>query len=184
MKIFVTGHKGYIGSHLVELLKSAGHNVTGCDLDLFDGCGWEPVVPADRDLNKDVRLITPEDLAGHDCVMHLAALSNDPMGELDAASTYAINRDASIRIAQLAKKSGVPRFLLPPAARFMALGRNSISTRTIRLIRSPPMPNPRSIPSRRYRNWLIKISHRLICAMLPLMVTHRCCGLISSLTIS
>ena len=111
MKVFVTGHKGYIGSHLVGLLKQAGHTVTGCDLGLFDGCGWEAVVPVDRELHKDIRLVSLEDLAGHDCVMHLAALSNDPMGEMDAASTYAINRDASIRIAQLAKKTGVPRYL-------------------------------------------------------------------------
>ena len=111
MKVFVTGHKGYIGAHLVDLLKQAGHTVTGCDLGLFDGCGWAPIVAPDRELHKDVRLVTLDDLAGHDCVMHLAALSNDPMGEVDAASTYAINRDASIRIAQLAKKTGVPRYL-------------------------------------------------------------------------
>jgi nucleoside-diphosphate-sugar epimerase len=111
MKVFVTGHRGYIGAHLVDLLKQAGHSVTGCDLGLFDDCAWEEVVPADRELRKDVRLVTLVDLAGHDCVMHLAALSNDPMGELDAASTYAINRDASIRIATLAKKADVPRYL-------------------------------------------------------------------------
>jgi nucleoside-diphosphate-sugar epimerase len=111
MKVFVTGHRGYIGAHLVDLLKQSGHSVTGCDLGLFDGCGWEEIVPADQELRKDVRLVTLPDLAGHDCVMHLAALSNDPMGELDAASTYAINRDASIRIAQLSKKAGVPRYL-------------------------------------------------------------------------
>jgi nucleoside-diphosphate-sugar epimerase len=111
MKVFVTGHKGYIGAHLVELLKQAGHTVTGADLGLFEGCEWEKVVPADTDLRKDVRDLTAKDLAGHDCVMHLAALSNDPMGEVDAAATYAINRDASIRIAQLAKSAGVPRYL-------------------------------------------------------------------------
>lgn len=111
MKVFVTGHKGYIGAHLVELLKEAGHNVTGADLGLFDGCEWEKVVPADKDLHKDVRDLTAKDLSGHDCVMHLAALSNDPMGEVDAAATYSINRDASIRIAQLAKSAGVPRYL-------------------------------------------------------------------------
>jgi nucleoside-diphosphate-sugar epimerase len=111
MKVFVTGHKGYIGAHLVDLLKQAGHTVTGCDLGLFDGCAWENVVPADRDLRKDVRGMTLDDLSGHDCVMHLAALSNDPMGEVNAAVTYAINRDASIRMARLAKKAGVPRFL-------------------------------------------------------------------------
>ena len=111
MKVFVTGHKGYIGAHLVDLLKQAGHTVTGCDLGLFDGCAWEYVVPADRELRKDVRDITLKDLDGHDCVMHLAAISNDPMGEVDAAETYAINRVASIKIARLAKKAGVPRYL-------------------------------------------------------------------------
>jgi nucleoside-diphosphate-sugar epimerase len=111
MKVFVTGHKGYIGAHLVDLLKQAGHTVTGCDLGLFDGCMWDEVVPTDRDLGKDVRDVTLNDVAGHDCVMHLAAISNDPMGEVNAAATYAINRDASIRIAQLAKKAGVPRYL-------------------------------------------------------------------------
>lgn len=111
MKVFVTGHKGYIGVHLVELLKLAGHTVTGCDLDLFDGCAWEKTVPADRELRKDVREVNLRDLEGHDCVMHLAAISNDPMGEINAAATYAINRDASIRIAQLAKRAGVPRYL-------------------------------------------------------------------------
>jgi nucleoside-diphosphate-sugar epimerase len=111
MKVFVTGHRGYIGAHVLDLLKQAGHTVTGLDLGLFNHCAWEEVIPADRELRKDVRLVTPADLRGHDCVMHLAALSNDPMGEVDAAATYAINRDASVRIAQLAKKVGVPRYL-------------------------------------------------------------------------
>ena len=111
MKVFVTGHKGYIGAPLVDLLKQTGHTVTGCDLGLFDGCVWEEIVPADRDLRMDVRDVTLKELAGHDCIMHLAAISNDPMGEVDAAATYAINRDASIRLAQLAKKAGVPRYL-------------------------------------------------------------------------
>jgi nucleoside-diphosphate-sugar epimerase len=68
-------------------------------------------VPADRDLVQDVRTISVREVDGHDCVMHLAAISNDPMGEVDAAATYAINRDASIRLAQLAKQAGVPRYL-------------------------------------------------------------------------
>jgi nucleoside-diphosphate-sugar epimerase len=123
MKVFVTGHKGYIGAHLVELLKQTGHAVTGCDLGLFDGCAWEEVVPADRDLRLDVRDIALKDIAGHDCVMHLAAISNDPMGEVDAAATYAINRDASIRIAQLAKKAGVPRYLFAASCSVYGAGR-------------------------------------------------------------
>jgi nucleoside-diphosphate-sugar epimerase len=122
MKVFVTGHKGYIGVHLVDLLKQAGHWVTGCDLGLFEHCAWEKIVPADRNLFGDVRDITINDLAGHDCIMHLAAISNDPMGEVDAEATYAINRDASIRIAQLAKKAGVPRYLFASSCSIYGAG--------------------------------------------------------------
>lgn len=111
MKVFVTGHRGYIGSHLVDVLKRAGHQVTGCDIRLFEGCEWESIVPADRDLAKDVRAIDVSDLDGIDCIMHLAAISNDPMGAINAQLTFDINRDASIRLAQLAKQAGVPRFL-------------------------------------------------------------------------
>jgi nucleoside-diphosphate-sugar epimerase len=109
--VFVTGHRGYIGCHLVDLLKAEGHTVTGCDVGLFDGCAWEPVVAPDRELNKDVRHITAADLEGVDAVMHLAAISNDPMGAVDSKLTLDINRDASIRLARLAKQAGVPRYL-------------------------------------------------------------------------
>src|SRR5215813_7301110 len=100
MKVFVTGHKGYIGVHLVDLLKQHGHAVTGCDLGLFDDCAWGKIIAPDYELRKDIRDITQQDLSGHDCVMHLAAISNDPMGEMDAAATCSINRDASIRTAR------------------------------------------------------------------------------------
>src|SRR5260370_464030 len=111
MKVLVTGHRGYIGAHLVGLLKEAGHHVTGCDLDLFEGCGWEKLTLPDREIARDVRALTPRDLEGQDCVMHLAAISNDPMGDLDPEITRDINARGSIALAQKAKAAGVPRFL-------------------------------------------------------------------------
>jgi nucleoside-diphosphate-sugar epimerase len=111
MKVLVTGHRGYIGTHLVDLLKQEGHTVIGCDLALFEGCNWEPLPKADKELTKDVRSIGPGDVHGCDCVMHLAAISNDPMGALNAEITLRINRDASVRLAHITKQAGVPRFL-------------------------------------------------------------------------
>ncbi len=111
MKVFVTGHRGYIGVHLVELLKEAGHGVTGCDLGLYDECEWEPCARPDDELIKDVRNLQPEELDGHDAICHLAAISNDPMGDLNPRITYSINRDASIMLARLAKAAGVGRYL-------------------------------------------------------------------------
>jgi nucleoside-diphosphate-sugar epimerase len=111
VQIFVTGHRGYIGVHLVEVLRRAGHEVTGCDLDLFAGCEWQKYVKPERELIKDVRDVTLNEIAGSDCVMHLAAISNDPMGDLDPSLTRAVNCEASARLARLAKDAGVPRFL-------------------------------------------------------------------------
>ncbi|MCC6449788.1 MAG: SDR family oxidoreductase [Candidatus Aureabacteria bacterium] len=122
MRVFVTGHRGYIGAHLVELLKAEGHSVTGCDLGLFDGCEWEPLVSPDLELRRDVRGLTERDLEGHDAVMHLAAISNDPMGELDADLTYAVNLHGSVRLAEVAKRAGVPRFLFSSSCSIYGAG--------------------------------------------------------------
>ncbi len=111
MKILITGHRGYIGPHLVKLLKDAGHQVTGIDIGYFDSCNWETLPTADKEMTGDFRKLTERDLEGFDCICHLAAISNDPMGDLDEKLTYDTNRDGSIELAQRAKKAGVPRFL-------------------------------------------------------------------------
>jgi nucleoside-diphosphate-sugar epimerase len=111
MRVLVTGHHGYIGSVMVEVLAGAGHEVTGLDTDLYDGCtyGTAPlVVPS---IKKDVRDVVAGDVRGFDAVIHLAALSNDPLGSLNEQSTYDINHAGSVRMAQAAKTAGVPRFL-------------------------------------------------------------------------
>ena len=114
MRVFVTGHLGYIGSIMVPMLKSAGHEVTGCDSDLYERCtfpagGRSEPVPT---IKKDIRDVTTDDLAGVDAVIHLAALSNDPLSDLNPDVTYTINHRASVRLANLAKQAGVKRFLL------------------------------------------------------------------------
>lgn len=111
MKVFVTGHLGYIGSHLVDVLHSAGYRATGCDLALFKNCEWDPVERPDVEHIKDIGAVTEHDLAGHDAVCHLAAISNDPMGDLDAEITLRVNLKDSVELARKAKAAGVGRFL-------------------------------------------------------------------------
>jgi nucleoside-diphosphate-sugar epimerase len=112
MRVLVTGHHGYIGSILVPLLANAGHHVVGLDTYLYDGCDFgadlAPAVPAIR---TDVRDVTPDDLDGFDAVVHLAALSNDPVGDLNPDCTYAVNHRASVSLAEAAKQAGVQRYL-------------------------------------------------------------------------
>lgn len=111
MRILLTGHKGYIGAVAGPMLHSAGHEVIGLDTDLFAGCDFVPLTENFVEIRKDVRDLTPADLEGLDAVVHLAALSNDPLGNLDRDLTYSINHRASVRLAELAKAAGVKRFV-------------------------------------------------------------------------
>ena len=111
MKILLTGHKGYIGAVAGPMLCAACHEVVGLDADLFAGCGFGEVAPEIPEIRKDIRDLTKADLEGFDAVVHLAALSNDPLGDLDAKVTYDINHRASVRLAELAKEAGVRRFV-------------------------------------------------------------------------
>lgn len=113
MKVLVTGHQGYIGSVMVPMLLKAGHAVTGYDSDLYQRCTYDPggTPPSVPAIAKDIRDVDPRDLEGFDAVIHLAALSNDPLGNLDPDLTYEINHKASVRFARAAKAAGVGRFL-------------------------------------------------------------------------
>ena len=111
MRILLTGHKGYIGAVAGPVLHSAGHEVVGLDTDLFAGCEFGDAAPEIPGIRKDMRDLTKADLEGFDAVVHLAALSNDPLGNLDASLTYDINHLASVRLAELAKEAGVRRFV-------------------------------------------------------------------------
>ena len=111
MRVLVTGHDGYIGTVLVPILLAAGHDVAGLDAGLFTACAFgdgPPLVPARR---ADVRDVGAADLAGFDAVVHLANLSNDPLGALDPALTDAVNARATVRLGRLAREAGVGRFV-------------------------------------------------------------------------
>jgi nucleoside-diphosphate-sugar epimerase len=111
MNVLLTGHKGYIGAVAAPLLRAAGHEVSGFDSDLYAGCDFGKESEAISEMRKDLRDLTIADLQGFDAVVHLAALSNDPLGSLDAKLTYDINHLASLNLAKLAKQAGVERFV-------------------------------------------------------------------------
>jgi nucleoside-diphosphate-sugar epimerase len=111
MRILVTGDKGYIGTVLVPMLISAGHEVVGLDSDLYARCTFGDSLPDNPSIRKDLRDVEAKDVEGFDAVMHLAALSNDPLGNLNPNLTYDINHHASVRLAKLAKQVGVPRYI-------------------------------------------------------------------------
>lgn len=111
MKVLVTGHEGYIGSVLVPLFQAAGHDVIGMDNGLFRGCDFEDPALDIPTVQVDIRDVEPSHLAGFDAVIHLAGISNDPLGDLNPRGTYDINHEASVRLAKASKSAGVPRFL-------------------------------------------------------------------------
>ncbi|MFE1288355.1 NAD-dependent epimerase/dehydratase family protein [Streptomyces sp. NPDC058751] len=111
MRVLLTGHQGYLGTVMAPVLAAAGHEVVGLDSGLFADCVLGPA-PADPPGTRvDLRDVTAEHVAGVDAVIHLAALSNDPLGSLAPELTYDINHHASVRLAKLAREAGVRRFL-------------------------------------------------------------------------
>ncbi|MFQ5752382.1 MAG: NAD-dependent epimerase/dehydratase family protein, partial [bacterium] len=111
MRVLITGHKGYIGSVMVPMFLSEGYTVIGLDSDLYEACTYgEPLTEVPQ-IRKDIRDVTLDDLEGFDAIIHLAALSNDPLGDLNPNLTYEINYHASVHLARLAKLAGIKRFI-------------------------------------------------------------------------
>src|SRR4051812_10159880 len=111
MRLLVTGHLGYIGAEMVPVLLEHGHDVVGLDTGFYDECDFVIPPVAIDELRVDFRDVEPRHLDGFDAVLHLAALSNDPLGDINPQLTYDINLEASVRLADAAKRAGVGRFL-------------------------------------------------------------------------
>lgn len=111
MRVLVTGDRGYIGQVLVPIFRAAGHDVVGLDAGWYDGCDFGPVVDGYERRTGDVRDLTRSDLEGFEAVVHLAAISNDPIGHLNPDATYSVNAAGAEAAARAAKAAGVQRFL-------------------------------------------------------------------------
>ena len=111
MRVLVAGDRGYIGAVLVPFVKSAGHEVVGLDVGWYDGCDFGVQPNGYEQRTGDIRDVTPAELEGFDAIIHLAAISNDPIGHLNPDATYDVNARGAIHLAMAAKEAGVPRFL-------------------------------------------------------------------------
>ena len=128
MRVLLTGHKGYIGTALAPMLLDAGHDVHGLDSDIFSRCTYGDDPKSIPETIKDIRDVTIDDVKGFDAVLHLAGLSNDPLGDLNADLTYEINHRASVRIAALAKEAGVKRFIFSSSCSNYGAGGDDLLT--------------------------------------------------------
>jgi len=127
MRILVTGHKGYIGTVLVPMLLKEGHEVVGLDSDLYERCNFGHFQSDVPFIRKDIRDVELYDLEGYDAIVHLAGLSNDPLGNLNPRLTYKINYLGSLHLARLAKTAGIKRFVFSSScSNYGASGENMI----------------------------------------------------------
>ena len=128
MRVLVTGHNGYIGSVMVPMLQAAGHEVVGLDTYLYEACLFGTPVPDVPSLRMDLRDVASQHLRGFEAVIHLAALCNDPLGNLNPDTTYDINHRASVRLARAAKEAGVSRWLFASSCSLYGLSGDEMLT--------------------------------------------------------
>jgi len=126
MKVLVTGNQGYIGSVLVGILLEKGYEVTGYDIGYYEDCLLYPYHMPIKQITRDIRDIRAEDVKGFDAIIHLAALSNDPLGELAPGLTEEINFGGTIRIAQFAKEAGVKRFIYSSSQSMYGISKSDV----------------------------------------------------------
>ncbi|MDJ0517927.1 MAG: SDR family oxidoreductase [Okeania sp. SIO2F4] len=124
MKVLLTGHKGYIGTVLVPMLLDRGHEVTGLDSDLYQDSTFGEGIREIPELKKDIRDVEASDLVGFDAMLHLAGLSNDPLGNLNPQLTYEINHLASVHLAKLSKEVGISRYIFSSSCSNYGAGGN------------------------------------------------------------
>jgi len=122
MKVLVTGHRGYIGVEATSVLRAAGHEVVGLDNGYYDECDFRAPPDDVASLNVDLRDVTADMLHGFDAIAHFAALSNDPLSDLNPQITYEINQHASVGLARAAKAAGVHRFLFSSSCSLYGAG--------------------------------------------------------------
>jgi nucleoside-diphosphate-sugar epimerase len=111
MRILVAGDRGYLGGVIVPLFHQAGHEVVGLDAGWYDGCDFGPPLGGYEQRTADIRDVRPDELIGMDAVVNLAAISNDPVGDLNPRATYSVNADGAIHLGRIAKTAGVPRYV-------------------------------------------------------------------------
>jgi nucleoside-diphosphate-sugar epimerase len=134
MRVLLTGHEGYLGTVMVPALSSAGHDLVGLDTGFFRDCVLGPRPDPSPGLALDLRDVTAEDLEGFDAVVHLAALSNDSVGNLEPSVTFEINVDATLQLARVARDTGVTRFLFSSSCSiYGASGEDDVVTEDARM---------------------------------------------------
>ena len=111
MRVLIAGDRGYLGAVIVPFLKQAGHDVVGLDAGWYDGCDFGPPLSGYEQRSGDIRDVNPDELVGLDAVVNLAAISNDPVGDLNPRATYSVNADGAIHLGRTAKAAGVPRYV-------------------------------------------------------------------------
>ena len=122
MRVLVTGDRGYVGAVLVPVLQAAGHEVVGLDVGWYDGCDFGPQPGGYVQRTGDIRDAVPADLEGFDAVVHLPAISNDPVGHLNPGATFEVNARGAVHMARTAKQAGVPRFLFSSSCSLYGAG--------------------------------------------------------------